>query len=499
MKYRSLLTIILLPAIMNCSNAVTIAEDNSPEPVNYHLPSIEPAFFNTFDITPYLSPENAEAWYIDSRFGDDNADGRTPQTAWKTLRKAHWLTLSSGQALRLIRGSVWEGESLFFDNGSGGTEESPVYVEAWGEGPMPIIKNPRALWDSTKEWPAISFGRDSGIAAAAQYFTVTGIHVTGVTACAIDMTKETKGITIAGCEISRSGMGVSIKGENQKVLGCFIHDGIMGRDEGKAESDWGANGVGVVGKNIEIAWNRFENCIASSKSFKTDGGAIEFFGYQPTAEDPEGWTYVSENIDIHHNWVRNADCFMEALGKVKNMTVAYNVYFDSPNRAIMLHLSSIRDDVWYEITIEHNTFACTHSDKTGWGIIGLLVDWDKENHPMYDETKLLVRNNVFHTNYAVMSWINPIGNNLTAEKNLISLVDGGKRTINPGVWSSTTDIEAQAIFINEMPGDFRLTTDSPGINAGADIYANEKSSYLNYDLEGRPVSSTNRDCGAWER
>ena len=51
-------------------------------------------------------------YYLDSREGDDSADGRSPQTAWRSLAKANTRTFAPGDSLLLRRGCSWLGETL---------------------------------------------------------------------------------------------------------------------------------------------------------------------------------------------------------------------------------------------------------------------------------------------------------------------------------------------------------------------------------------------------
>ena len=76
-------------------------------------------------------------YYLDSREGDDSADGRSPQTAWRSLAKANTRTFAPGDSLLLRRGCSWLGETLA-PRGSG-TPEAPILIDAYGEGEQPLI------------------------------------------------------------------------------------------------------------------------------------------------------------------------------------------------------------------------------------------------------------------------------------------------------------------------------------------------------------------------
>jgi len=451
------------------------------------------------DIRAYRASATAAAYYIDSVTGDDANDGRSPEHAWKNVDRLHAVRLGPGDVVRLARGSMWEQQCLLFDNGSAGTEARPIIIESYGTGALPLIRDPRALWDKSRFWPAVSFGRDSKVATPSSWIRLLELNVTDALGPAISMSGETRNILVAGCEVSKSAMGVSIAGEWQRVIGCYVHDGIMGVDIGDPDKDWGANGVGVTGKHNEIAWNAFARCVAPSKSFGTDGGAVEFFGHD--SDTGHGWDYVCEDIAVHHNVTADSDCFMEALGKVKGLTIAFNTYTGENHGAIMLHLNTIRTDTYYEALIANNTFYCANTDKQGWGIIGLLVNWDNLSSPNLAQTSVIARNNIFVTDYTVLSWVNPIGSKLVHDHNLIHLVGKGRLSDNAGVWTEAGDAQGDPLFANATARDFTLTADSPAIRKGVIIATTPGTvgeRAFAQDLAGKNLDpSTTPDCGVF--
>ncbi len=439
------------------------------------------------DVSSFRSDPAAPAYYLDAARGNDTNDGRSPASPWKTLDRLHAVVLKPGDVVRLARGSVWKNQCILLDNGSAGTGEKPVIFEAYGSGELPTIDAPRALWDKGREWPGVSLGRDSTAPKASSWIRVLDVRVRNLKGAGIAMSGETSDILVAGCEVSACAMGVSIAGERQRVIGCYVHDGVMGVDTGDPDRDWGANGVGVRGKDIEIAWNRFDRCIAPSKSFGTDGGAVEFFGYE--SDTGALWDYESENIAIHHNAVVDGDCFIEALGKVRGMKIAWNLYESERPGALIFHLNSIRDDARYEVTIANNTFVCAGGEKDGWGIVGLLVDWNKKTAPGLAASRFVVRDNVFVTDYALMSWINPVGTNLVHDHNVISLVDGGRLSVNADVWNADGEILADPAFVGETESDYRLAPGSPALAAGVPVSGIHDADWADLDLAGNAVRS----------
>lgn len=69
------------------------------------------------------------AYYV-SNGGDDNNDGLSPTTAWKTLEKANSFTYKNGDAVLFERGGLWRGEIV---------AQSGVSYSAYGVGAKPKI------------------------------------------------------------------------------------------------------------------------------------------------------------------------------------------------------------------------------------------------------------------------------------------------------------------------------------------------------------------------
>lgn len=86
-------------------------------------------------------------YYFSSRHGDDQNDGLTPQTPWRTLHSHSGLALPAGSQLLLERDSVFENDYLHLTE-VWGTAEAPICIGAYGEGAnLPVIHaNGQGLW-----------------------------------------------------------------------------------------------------------------------------------------------------------------------------------------------------------------------------------------------------------------------------------------------------------------------------------------------------------------
>ena len=84
--------------------------------------------------------------------GDDAADGKTPQSAWRTLEKASE-TLPGGATLRMKCGDVFYGQ---LRPAAGLDAENPTVVTSWGEGPKPVISATKNLRRDPSVWQNLS-------------------------------------------------------------------------------------------------------------------------------------------------------------------------------------------------------------------------------------------------------------------------------------------------------------------------------------------------------
>jgi len=74
--------------------------------------------------------------YFISNQGNDNHDGRTVNTAWKTIKRINETVLTAGDEILFNRGDLFSGELLIQQSG---TAESPIIIRAYGEGELPIL------------------------------------------------------------------------------------------------------------------------------------------------------------------------------------------------------------------------------------------------------------------------------------------------------------------------------------------------------------------------
>jgi len=80
-------------------------------------------------------------YYIDATSGNDNNDGRSPGTAWKSIARVNRSGFNPGDSILFKRGEIWpEGSGLI--PSSSGSAGKLITFGSYGSGDLPIIKAP---------------------------------------------------------------------------------------------------------------------------------------------------------------------------------------------------------------------------------------------------------------------------------------------------------------------------------------------------------------------
>ncbi len=77
-----------------------------------------------------------QAYYVDAVEGNDINDGKTPQTAWKSLEKLNSLTINAGNKILFRTGQRWHGQLTIKNSG---TVENPIVIGSYGDGDQPVL------------------------------------------------------------------------------------------------------------------------------------------------------------------------------------------------------------------------------------------------------------------------------------------------------------------------------------------------------------------------
>jgi hypothetical protein len=101
------------------------------------------------------------AYYVDSASGNDAHDGRSPQTAWRSLDRVNAGVFGPGDHILLKAGSRWKG---FLSPGGSGAAGKPIVITRYGQGPKPAI-------DAAGKWLATVYLYNG------EYWDITNLDV----------------------------------------------------------------------------------------------------------------------------------------------------------------------------------------------------------------------------------------------------------------------------------------------------------------------------------
>ena len=111
---------------------------------------------------------HAQTYYVSSLTGDDKNNGRTPETALKTIDEVNkWLPyFRPGTSVLFERGGIYYG-SITVPSSIRGITDYPITFGAYGEGDMPIISGAKQItdWEQIDKnlWVASVLERPDGI------------------------------------------------------------------------------------------------------------------------------------------------------------------------------------------------------------------------------------------------------------------------------------------------------------------------------------------------
>ena len=355
-------------------------------------------------------PTGDVTYYVDAVNGNDENDGTTPETAWKTLTKASSIRqLKAGGSILLKAGCVWNGEQLFVDNAIGSTD-APIVIGSYGEGAKPVINGNGANWSaSTKEDLAAVHIRNS------QNIVIENLEITNWDLSAGELGSYTQSSKLlSGLVVENRDGGVLA---NVTVRNNKIHDvnGLMagGADKGAGGlivlvTGSGSNHTGTVESyynGLTIEGNEVYNVCHEAiymesvwASRTIVGGTSSDTGYQNAGNSK--WI-GSSDVTISDNYVHdvagdgivpiNTTDAMVENNLIDNSADTNWNYRNNPNHAALWSWDS------NNVTFRYN--EASNTSKAGWnlGISGtndsMAFDFD------YGVQNCLYEYNYSHDNY----------------------------------------------------------------------------------------------------
>jgi len=234
--------------------------------------------------------------------GNDQADGLTPRTAWRSLERASEATLQPGDRLLLQSGGRWTGQLR--PKGSG-LQDKPIRLGRYGEGPLPRIEMGRDAgtvirFENQDFWEVSELEISGG--STRPDSVVGGIHFVATTAGRI-----LRHIVVRDCVIRDLG------GSFKEYESCGIWVGVEGWNK--------EHGLSTTFEWVRIENNRIRNTgrcgvlvwTCSAPAGQTDGNQMFRDGLLP-----------SRHVTIRKNVIQDlgGDAIL-VLGSVKPL-VEYN-------------------------------------------------------------------------------------------------------------------------------------------------------------------------------
>ena len=427
-------------------------------------------------------------YYIDSGTGDDDFDGKTERTPWRTLNKTGSVLLYPGDSLRFKRGSKFTG--MLRITGSGNARKY-ITLTDYGDPGVPAPSFTNRTFDPERgmfgncirlEGSYIKVENLYCHHTLAQLPSTTGGFMTMWQLGAIHVSGSAEHCIIRNNEICDCGAGIRSNGRHTLIEYNYIHD----CNRILKEWNWGPIGIWLGADNQEIAHNRIFNYSVvdpritwgpESYGGGADGGAIEI-------DDARN---DKSHITIHHNQTRDCQGFLEVTGKdvrgkanYRDFSIHHNVSDDYQQFIALWRGAGCR--------IEHNTIIRRKVNVNEWGVFN-ITQYDSKN---------MVRNNIVVTENGVV--IFNVGRKMNAKPETIienNLYFAACGTLEmglegPGEKPVFGDPEFLDYNGNGDSENFSITWGSPAIDAGKDLGYHK-------DFSGRvTVDGEKPDIGAWE-
>ncbi|CAM3574580.1 right-handed parallel beta-helix repeat-containing protein [Smaragdicoccus niigatensis] len=312
-----------------------------------------------FGVHALLQKDNAlpNAFYV-SASGDDKADGRTPQTAWKTLARVSEARLAAGEQVLLEGGSRFRGQ-IVIDHGADDPQH-PLVIGSYGDGRAQIVNDQ----DS-----AVVVANRSGVTVQDLEIVGPGAAVSNSDGIAVYNDKSSpqrqRGIVIQRVSVAgfKHGIAAGAVAGAPGFDGLDIHDALVkenrlsglftyGSDFDPAHPTYSHTNVRI--SRVEAAGNTGDPTLTTNSGSgivlgSVEDGIVEYStahhngALSDTIEGPAGiWTYDSTRIRIEHNLAYN-NTTGEADGhgfdldqNVSDSTLEYNLSYDNAGAGYML-------------------------------------------------------------------------------------------------------------------------------------------------------------------
>ncbi|MGI5271077.1 right-handed parallel beta-helix repeat-containing protein [Nonomuraea sp. CA-218870] len=232
-------------------------------------------------------------YYVDSKAGDDAADGTSADRAWRSLDAVNAAELRPGDTVAVKRGSGFTGSLTLSASGTAG---SPITVKTYGKGAQPRIS-----------------GRDANcVVVSGSHWRITGLRASNCQWAGFEIKGDSN--VLSGVRADRNVAGVSVTptgARNTIKDSTFDDNDRMSINDKGGDNDSGAFGILLNGDDNLVTGNTITGSHAKSHDYGVDGAAIEVFG--------------GNRNRITHNRSHDNNTFSE-LGAKKGDTATGNLY-----------------------------------------------------------------------------------------------------------------------------------------------------------------------------
>lgn len=417
--------------------------------------------------------QNSVTYYVDCTDGDDRGDGRTQQSAWRTVAKANQAQLLPGDRLRFRRGCSWEGPLVA--NWTG-TVTNAVVIGAYGTGALPKLEN-RA---------------SSSVQIGGRYQILENLHATMTSPPNPDPNCNNQPVgwragfafqaasahnIVQNSIATKQAIGIFFHGDSHDNKA--LHNTITGNNvvwQLEPQRTLGAMGVLLQGDSQEVAYNY----LADNQSICTYTGVIESNSIE---------LYAATNARIHHNQSFGDRVFSE-MGSSPKVQAANNIY------AYNLHVTSLSAPSYGARFIVTRGWDHPHGPVLATMVVNntLYLTGDGSKGVACERCGpdiLTLENNVMWVNREPFSSDGPF-----TERNNIFWSGGAPTLLNLyGFALSETSRIAAPRFVDAANHNFMLHAESPAINGGTRAAVNIG---YDYDLAQTSTAFDATDIGAFE-
>ena len=263
--------------------------------------------------------------YFVSPAGDDENDGISPETPWKSLAKASAVTLEAGENgsnhLLLEAGGVWNGEQLLIENAVG-SEDFPVIIGRYGNGPDPVINGGGVNRGNKLNNVAVRI-RNSA------FIVIENLEITNSPNSSFPRSTSNQATLLSGLLVENNNAGDL---RNVTIRNNTVHS-VSSRMAGGGDKNQGGiivqvRGTAVLSKfsNLQITGNEVYDVshegIYTSSDFWTRW-MVEGIG-NPNNPKGENW-YGWDDVYIANNYVHHTAGDGVTIINTNNALVEYNL------------------------------------------------------------------------------------------------------------------------------------------------------------------------------